>query len=111
MRARVVEAGEAAAAVVSGKPPEEGGSGRSECCWESPATLLSTQEASALCQPRRLWIGFISGDDTWLTGIYYPLAISDHRFRLQERSGWLLITASRNHQLPGFCRTWCYLRG
>lgn len=103
MKVRVPEAGEASAAVISGTSQEEGGSGRLEWGPQSPTALPSTRGDSALCQPRGFWIGTISGDDTQLIGMHYLLAESDHTFRLQEHSGWVLTTASRNHQPPGFC--------
>lgn len=111
MRGRVPEAAEATEAVISGTSQEEGGPVRWEWWPQSPVALPSTWGDSALCQPWGPWLGITSGDDTQLTGIHYLLAESDHTFRLQECSGWVLTTASRNHQPSGFCRTWQYLSG
>lgn len=104
---RIPEAGVATAAVIRGKVQEEGGSGRLEWCLQSPTALLLTHRDSAFCQPRRPRVDFVSGDVPHLRGMYSPFAESDHSFRLQECPGWLLTTASINHQLPGFCGPGC----
>lgn len=44
---------------------------------QSPSALLSTRAYSALCQPQRLRVDFISGDGTRLREMYYRFTVSD----------------------------------